>query len=123
MKLAIQITIAVALFFACYFVTGCAPDELKTTMHINPVTGSMDWLNHKDTTATDVTIAKTNNNVLVHIGSITTANNPAAINAQANLNQVTITAYGDSGTKIANAIAGALGTTGGAAIGAAVKTP
>lgn len=104
--------------------TGCGtPDMMKTSFKTDPITGALDWENHKDTTATDVTLYRTNNTTFVHIGSITTANNPTAINAQANLNQVTITAYGDSATKLVGALGTAVGQVGGTAAGSAIKTP
>lgn len=112
-----------ASIIAAAFLCGCAEDIMKTSFSTDPVTGAINWENHKDTTATDVTMYKTNNATYVHVGSITTANNPAAINAQANLNQVTITAYGDSATKLVNALGSAAGQLGGTAAGAAVKAP
>lgn len=102
---------------------GCATDELKTTFRIDPITGAATWINHKDITAQDVDMSYTNGASHVHIGAITSASNPTAINAQANLNQVTITAQGAAAAQLVNAISAGVGTVAGSTAGSAVKAP
>lgn len=104
-------------------INGCVVDELKTTMTIDPITHSVKWMNHKDITASGVTFYQTNNANYMHIDSISSASNVGAIGAQANLNQVTITAQGDTAVKLVGAIGTAMGQVGGSAAGAAIKTP